>query len=736
MPTESKARRLSLSGITALPAGTVLAGRFEIQSFMGRGGFSIAYLATDLAQQDECVVKELAPNGAVRNGIELDLSGVYSTNPSRLRKKFLEEANVIGKLESPGVLHLRDAFEENGTAYYVTDLVRGARTLDSILAQEGRFSSDKAKDIFLQLMDILEAVHAKGVIHRDIKPSNILISENGEVFLIDFGAAREWHADSAALQTVLFTPGYAPLEQLSDRGRRGPATDIYALCATAYHMVAGYSPRPSAERIGGTEMEPLSRIRPDLDVPLGKAVAAGLKLHFQDRPQTIEQLRAILLIPDPNEPDSTSLDAYDASALRLKRFTYNRFECPVCGSVLENPRPLRAGACPVYRTGTLRERHLPEHLCPSCRTGVLRHFGGRTPILFCPFCKRGKLDFHRKGFLLNRWMAECPSCGRQLEGDATEARDFRDRDSEPKPWSEWLQNSTRSNEAWICDLCEHQYEVLANGRLLDIQEKGLPGEQYYPDEWARIAAGLRPDSGNTYCDECDADYWQDEYSLTLLCTRVDPYKYSAKYLEQPIDSQSVSWLGAGKTSGNRGPLCPHCDTEFDEDGQFYRLVHTPSVRLSKYAEKSLVISDWHRLAQGLPISGEEEHFFGRMDEAIRQAFLKGDIAFDSRNERLLWSGHAREVMDDAHGYTEVGDGTLTVSLDDISFGRLLRRWRVPFASVLGFEAEGDLLRLSVSGEEKSKIFQLEPAELIVHLDSGDRPLWIDAELLAERMQVE
>ena len=203
--------------------------------------------------------------------------------------------------------------------------------------------------ILLQLLDILEGIHAKRILHRDIKPSNILVSPKGEVFLIDFGAAREWHADSAALQTVLFTPGYAPLEQMSDRGRRGPVTDIYALCATAYHMFAGYPPRPSAERADGTEIVPLSRLRPDLDQPLLQAIMAGLRLRFNERPQTVAELRALLIVPDPDEPSLSTVEALDATALRLSRFSFKRNECPVCSGILERPRPLRTGICPVCR---------------------------------------------------------------------------------------------------------------------------------------------------------------------------------------------------------------------------------------------------------------------------------------------------------------------------------------------------------------------------------------------------
>src|SRR5579859_6773940 len=140
-----------MPGPPPLPIGALLDGRFEVLSVIGRGGFSIAYSANDMTLHDECVLKELAPTGAVRNETQLDLTGVPTTNPSRLRQRFLEEARLIAKVDVPGVLRVRDAFEEFGTAYFATDTVPGARTLESILAQEGRLDSDQAQEILFQL---------------------------------------------------------------------------------------------------------------------------------------------------------------------------------------------------------------------------------------------------------------------------------------------------------------------------------------------------------------------------------------------------------------------------------------------------------------------------------------------------------------------------------------------------------------------------------------------------------
>jgi serine/threonine protein kinase len=734
-----------MAGTPPLPPGVVLDGRFEIQSVLGRGGFSIAYIATDLTQNDTCVVKELAPTGSIRSGQALDLSGVPSTNPPRLRRRFLEEASTLAKIEAPGILHLRDAFEEHGTAYYVTDALPGARTLDKILAQDGRMAAEQVQDILYQLMDILDAVHRHKILHRDLKPTNILISPNGEVFLIDFGAAREWHADSAALQTVLFTPGYAPLEQLSDRGRRGPATDIYALCATVYHMLTGEAPRSAAERADGTSILPLNRLRPDLDATFAQAISAGLKLKFQERPQTVAELREMLVVPDTQERAQTGIEAYDTAILRLQRFTYNKNECPVCNGVLERIRPLRAGVCPVCRERSLKKRDLSERQCAVCKTGVLHLRRTKWPLFFCPRCRHGALAFSRKGLLRNKWQAECLECGAVLVGDAQSAR-FEDQpESEPKTWDQWRADSKRAKEVWICDECEAQFDPQAGGRWAQIDGHGDNVQEYYPDEWARIAVGLKPDAGNLFCEGCGADFWEDGQSIILLSYQADPYGFAARYLEQAIALEDVPWLGAGKTSGNRGLLCYQCDTEFDEDGDFYHLVHSPSVRLTRYADRSLVMQDWHRLAQGLPATGEEHAFLEKLDEVIAEGYVSGEILFEFKNPSILWSGEAKEVEpeekvgppvpgDEEVRYRVLSQGNLTVTNLEISYGRVVKKWRAPHEGIVRLSSDENHLFLSVSGESKQRVFELEPAELIVHLKSGDHTVWIGAELVAEKLR--
>jgi uncharacterized protein YbaR (Trm112 family) len=720
---------------TPLPPGTVLRGRFEIAAVLGRGGFSLAYYANDLSSGDVCVVKELAPPGSVRRDLrELDLHAIPHANPPKLRQRFLDEAHLIGKLRIPGILSLREAFEEHSTAYYVTDRVEGSRSLESYIAQEGRMHSEGALDVLFQLLETLEGVHEQGILHRDIKPTNILLGPDGRTYLIDFGAAREWHADLAVQHTVLFTPGYAPLEQLSEHGKRGPATDIYALAATTYHMLAGFAPRHAVERADGTELVPLERLRPDLDKTVVEAVRAGLQLRFQDRPQSVGAFRKILLHTEIEQPERSVLETFDATLAKLERFDFSPRECPACSGLLETPRPLRKGACPVCHTGTVRPRRLPERLCPACQTGILHRRGARQPLLFCPACKTGVMTFTKKGLINKTHIGACASCGARFEGDNVDARQTLPSESDERSWDEWRGASGRAAEAMLCDVCEGQYDIVDEECWRQVVPRPKGSEAYSPEEWSKIAAGLGPDAGNSECDHCHADFLIEADTQTLLDYDQDENGYGRLYLGKVVPTPSVPWLAVGKTSGHEGLLCQSCGTEFDDEDEYLRLAASPNARLAKRTGQLLTLEDWHRAAKALPLVSEEEQFMARFHQALREALVRRELPLDPREPKLLWRGGAKMLEREDEAWIEVGAGHLTVTEEEIVFSRLLKKWRRPLDSVIAVEADETILTINFTGEREPYAFDLEPVQWSVQMESGVLSLELSAAHAAEAIQ--
>jgi protein kinase-like protein len=209
--------------------GTLLHGRYEIEGVSGRGGFGATYRVRDRERFGQlCAVKELLP--------------AQAENP-KVRELFEREARTLLSLRHPGIPAFHAFFFREGRYYLVEDFVAG-KTLAQELAERGRFSEAEVVAITDEVLTILEYLHGRtpAVIHRDIKPANIIHAATGGLYLVDFGAVKEAMVVAAlsAESTIIGTSGYTPPEQL--RGLVVPASDLYAVGATALHLLSGRSP--------------------------------------------------------------------------------------------------------------------------------------------------------------------------------------------------------------------------------------------------------------------------------------------------------------------------------------------------------------------------------------------------------------------------------------------------------------------------------------------------------------
>ena len=289
-----------------LPADTILNGRYLIGRVLGEGGFGITYLALDLVQDQPVAVKEYFPMGLVSRNMEgtgnTELSILSGEQRNYYRnglKRFSEEAQNLRKFcEYPGIVTARDFFNANGTAYLVMDYIEG-QSLKQYMkwymqSSPGHVPMDYRTAIaFLEpVMKSLAQMHQAGLIHRDISPDNILVDKDGKVTLIDFGAARVDMGDELRSMTVMVKHGYAPEEQYRRHGRQGTWTDVYALCATLYHMISGKLPEESVERLYRDEVEPLKKLSLVMPVPetISDTIEKGMAVRAENRCQTVGEL--------------------------------------------------------------------------------------------------------------------------------------------------------------------------------------------------------------------------------------------------------------------------------------------------------------------------------------------------------------------------------------------------------------------------------------------------------------
>jgi len=709
---------------TPLATGFRLSDRYSIVRVLGAGGFGISYLAYDEPKNLEVVLKEMAPSHCTRNSDgSLDFGNMGLQSIQRLRHQFLNEARAIQAIGVDGISRVRDLFQENGTCYYATDFLPSARTLDTILQQEGRLDGDYVADIVLQVAEILRGVHERGFLHRDIKPSNLLITNKDRVVLIDFGAAREWHADMTGGHTVVFTPGFAPIEQMSERARRGPATDIYGLCATAYTMLTGEIPPTAPDRLSGVPLTPLSVLRPDVDPAFASAIEAGLRVNYDERPESIsEWLKLTHIAPEP-QSHSARVTELDRKLSLLARFRPAKRECPACHGVLADVKPLPHLTCPVCQDAKIVARQLSSNLCPSCMTGRIHPFRNTSPLRICPSCSVGFLEAQGLPNPFGARMFACQKCGERYssrkEGVTCEST------GRVQSWEEWGIESGRSEMVYVCDACHAQLDELDDGRWRKVVPKPTPKDysELYPDEWMMLAHGLEPGSGNAFCPECQADYYVDGEHLTLLGTVRDPYDFGKNYQGRCLDWESVRYLAIGKSSGNKGLVCGHCKLELDQEGQDWVIVHTSRSWLRPLVGQPVSFENLHRLSEGLPAVGQEHELYDTIDPILRAAYRAGELPMDSKNPGIIW--RSESLYRDKQG-------TLSVTPDKISFGGLIRSKSWNIADIREYGADEEHIEFVVEGEVVE--IDLPPVVFQVSLPSGRQAIELTAIDLVERLE--
>lgn len=274
--------------------GTVLNKKFYIGHALGEGGFGITYIGRDLMLDMIVAIKEYYPNGCVyRSNTVSPQVNSSSTEDRKVqfqkgRERFLREARVLAKFSGePGIVDVRDFFEEYNTAYIVMEFLDG-ETLKSYLRREGKLAPEKAVSLLMPVMQTLKEVHAHGLIHRDISPDNIMLVRN-KIKLLDFGAARDV-TDANKSLSVMLKPGYAPEEQYRSKGQQGPWTDVYALCATIYKCITGITPDDSMQRVYQDELRPVSSLGIAISPSLDAALMKGMAIMQNNRYQNIDEL--------------------------------------------------------------------------------------------------------------------------------------------------------------------------------------------------------------------------------------------------------------------------------------------------------------------------------------------------------------------------------------------------------------------------------------------------------------
>jgi serine/threonine protein kinase len=279
------------------PGTPLLRGQYVISRFLNAGGFGITYLARDSLDRI-VVIKECFPSSMCvrdRNNTVTVRSRSHHRDFTTLVSLFGSEARRLAKLEHPNIVGVHQVFEDNETAYMALDFVRGEDML-TLIKQGVTWDADTVKTLLLKLLDAVSYLHKRDILHRDISPDNILLDHRGDPVLIDFGAAREEATRASRVLSSIHTvkDGYSPHEFYLSGSAQGPASDLYALAATFYHVMTGKAPPDSQSRVAAVAegrkdpMEMLSSHGTGYDHFFIDAMNKALAVFPKDRMQTAD----------------------------------------------------------------------------------------------------------------------------------------------------------------------------------------------------------------------------------------------------------------------------------------------------------------------------------------------------------------------------------------------------------------------------------------------------------------
>ena len=289
-----------------LPVGTVLKKRYCIGEVLGKGGFGVTYKAFDTVDSKIVAVKEYYPSGLVHRDTgttQISVSSKqYEDNFKVGADKFFEEAKMVSRFNgNPNIVNVYEFFYENGTVYFAMEYLDGVDLKHFVKERGGKLPQENVLYIADIITDALLIAHSMNVLHRDISPDNIFILNNGEVKLIDFGAARQVLAEQSKSISVILKQGFAPLEQYQRRGKQGPWTDIYALGATLYYVITGKMPDEVTERLDFPDIGSADEY--GVDPEFWEIIRKCMEVRAADRYQTVfelkEKLNALHIKPGP-----------------------------------------------------------------------------------------------------------------------------------------------------------------------------------------------------------------------------------------------------------------------------------------------------------------------------------------------------------------------------------------------------------------------------------------------------
>src|SRR2546423_1015261 len=302
--------------------GTVLSGRYRLESKLGSGGMSTVYLALDTTLDRQVAVKVMHRE--------------MSEQPEQLAR-FRQEARAVAKMSHPNVVTVIDAGEDGGHPYIVFEYIEG-EPLKQGIQRLGRLPVQEAVAYAIEVGRGLEPAHARNMVHRDIKPQNVLIDPEGHAKVTDFGIARQIEQQGVtATGRVLGTTDYVSPEQAMGQDV-DPRSDVYSLGVVLYEMLSGDVPF-HADSLVGVAMKHVHEDLPDVQkrrpevssavvAVVERSTAKDPERRYQHIGEMLNDLQTALEVEaaragGPEGEATTVLEAVEPSKRNLSRSAWS-----------------------------------------------------------------------------------------------------------------------------------------------------------------------------------------------------------------------------------------------------------------------------------------------------------------------------------------------------------------------------------------------------------------------------
>ncbi len=275
-----------------LAPGTIIGGKYIVGKAMGYGGFTVSYIGMDAEKNRKVTIKEYLPSDLTTRSQGENEITIYSGDALQQFEEglstFLNEGNQIQQLgDLSGIATVYDCVSENDTGYIISEHLDG-KTLKQIVEEGKIFSAEETKQFASILLSGLEKLHQVHVIHCDIAPENIVITEDSQIKLVDFGAIRYAATSNSKSLAIILKQGFAPEEQYRSRGEKGAWSDVYSVAAVLYYMLTGKVPEESVERALTDKLQEPSKLGVELPQGMENAIMNALNVFQKDRTPSAE----------------------------------------------------------------------------------------------------------------------------------------------------------------------------------------------------------------------------------------------------------------------------------------------------------------------------------------------------------------------------------------------------------------------------------------------------------------